>query len=279
MHLRMVTAAVLAVLASLMAWSALAASGTALGVDPQAEASTGGKPRVLIVGADISIGDRVTTGPKGQVQILFSDKTELVVGPNSSLAIEDYLLREDNSAGKLAINALSGTFRFATGGAAKERYVIKTPSGTIGVRGTAFDLTVDDLETEVLLFHGAVLLCNLANVCVTLDGSCQIGTYDLSEAINVGPAAGTTGEERREFKEAFEYAENQSPLLRQFWVATARQCFNQGFVGNAMPDLPANSAGGGGNPTPDNEPPPCDCDCEYISTSYYDDDEGGCDAE
>src|SRR5690606_42119301 len=85
-----------------------------------------------------SIGDRVVTGPSGQVQILFSDRTELVVGPRSALLIEDYLLRNDGSAGKFAINALSGTFRFVTGGAPKDSYVIKTPTGTIGVRGTAF---------------------------------------------------------------------------------------------------------------------------------------------
>ena len=88
------------------------------------------------VGSDIFIGDQVVTDARGLVQIKFSDNTKLVVGPNSSLVIEDYLLREDGSGGKLAINALSGTFRFVTGGAAKDRYLIETPTGTIGVRGT-----------------------------------------------------------------------------------------------------------------------------------------------
>lgn len=216
---------------------AIAASGTALGVKPDAEAETAGTPRVLTVGADIFIGDNVTTGAAGQVQIKFSDNTELVVGPNSALVIEDYLLRDDQSAGKFAINALAGTFRFATGGAAKDRYIIKTPTGTIGVRGTAFDFDVDAQGTRVLLFHGAVILCNLDNDCVTLDGTCEIGTYDMAESTLIGPAEDTTGNERRDLRDTFTYAQSQTPLMREFWVDKARECFNQGFVSNVAESL------------------------------------------
>lgn len=220
--------------------TALAASGTALGVDPQAEADTAGTSRVLTVGADIFIGDKVITGAAGQVQIKFSDKTELVVGPNSSLLIEDYLLREDQSAGKFAINALSGTFRFATGGAPKDRYIIKTPTGTIGVRGTAFDFNVDEVGTEVLLFHGAVRLCNLDGTCVTLDGTCEMGVYDLTQSMILGSPEDLSEEQRGALKAAFQYANVQTPLLRPFWVENARQCFNKGFVNDAPRSLIVN---------------------------------------
>jgi len=66
---------------ALFAGAAMAASGTALGVDPAAQAERRGTTETLVVGADIFIGDRVVTGPQGQVQIRFSDSTELVVGP------------------------------------------------------------------------------------------------------------------------------------------------------------------------------------------------------
>jgi hypothetical protein len=228
--IKKMTAVGLSIALAAIALSAMAASGTALGVKQQAEADTSGTSRVLTVGADIFIGDKVNTGPAGQVQIKFSDQTELVVGPNSSLLIEDYLLRDDQSAGKFAINALSGTFRFATGGAPKDRYIINTPTGTIGVRGTAFDLNVDDASTRVLLFHGAVRLCNLAGNCVTLDDTCEIGTFDLSESTVVGSPDDLPRAERDALKADFNYAQSQSPLLRQFWVEQARQCFNKGFV-------------------------------------------------
>ena len=246
--------------------SALAASGTALGVKPQAEADTSGASRVLTVGADIFIGDKVNTGPAGQVQIKFSDKTELVVGPNSSLLIEDYLLRDDQSAGKFAINALSGTFRFATGGAPKDRYIIITPTGTIGVRGTAFDFNVDDERTRVLLFHGAVRLCNLAGTCVTLDDTCEIGTYDLSQSTVIGSPDDLTGEQRDVLQAVFKYAEVQTPLMREFWVENARQCFNKGFVGNTQQSLVVDEED---EPAPDEGEEPCG-DSYYCCGEGYD---------
>ncbi len=265
--LRGMAAVGLSIALGLATLPAMAASGTALGVDPQAEVDTAGKSRVLTVGADIFIGDKVNTGPAGQVQIKFSDKTELVVGPNSSLLIEDYLLRDDQSAGKFAINALSGTFRFATGGAPKDRYIIKTPTGTIGVRGTAFDFDVDDvLGTRVLLFHGAVILCNLANECVTLDGTCEIGTYDLAESTIIGPAENTTGDERRDLRDTFTYAQSQQPLMREFWVDKARQCFNQGFVSNTPGSLVKDE---------DDDPPPKDDDCGGKGGKYNYQQKGG----
>lgn len=226
---RAIAVGALAVLMAGGLGAAWAASGTAFGVDPQAEAAKGGVTRVLTVGADIFIGDLVTTGAVGNVQIKFSDSTELVVGPNSSLLIQDYLLRDDQSVGKFAVNALSGTFRFATGESAKDRYLITTPTGTIGVRGTEFDFNVLPTLTEVLLYHGSVLLCNTDGQCVTLDGTCQLGTFDLTQAAVIGPASETEGDQREQFKQNFTYAQNQSPLERAFWFEEARQCFNQGF--------------------------------------------------
>lgn len=213
-------------------------SGTALGVKQQAEVASKGTQKVLVVGADIFIGDNVITGPKGQVQIKFSDKTELVVGPNSKLVIEDYLLREDNSAGKFAINALAGTFRFATGEAAKDRYVIKTPTGTIGVRGTEFDFNVlDDGTAQVLLYDGAVYMCDLNNECVTLDGTCEVGTIDSADATIIGPTDEITGEQRKALKQSFQYSNSQAPLNREFWFTQARECFNKGFVNEVSESL------------------------------------------
>jgi len=238
------------------------AGGKALGVDPDASAITDAVTRTLTVGSDLAIGDIVVTGESGLVQILFDDKTELVVGPRSRLIIEDYLLRADGSAGKFAINALSGTFRFATGVAAKDRYLIKTPTGTIGVRGTEFDFNVDEEGTEVLLFKGGLQLCNLKGVCVSLDGTCQVGTFDLAEALLVGPTDEINGEARKDLKQAFRYAEAQGPLMRQFWVDNARQCLNKPFVGSSFTEFTPSAPG----KTP-REPKPDPNDCEYFDVT------------
>ena len=241
---RLVTAFALLLLA---AQPALAASGTALGVDPAArlEDKTGAK--TLVVGSDVFIGDRVVTDARGLVQIKFSDRTELVVGPRSSLVIEDYLLREDGSGGKFAINALSGTFRFVTGGAPKDRYLIQTPTGTIGVRGTAFDLNVHDDHASLLLLHGSVVMCNLDNKCVTVDDFCDVGMFDAADARLLGNTNDFVGAERVSMRGMFPYSVSESDLMSAFRVEGARQCLNRA-PGAARPDSLIRSEGGGPPP-------------------------------
>ncbi|MDC9824067.1 FecR family protein [Devosia sp. ZB163] len=227
-----------------------AASGTALGVKPSAELESKTDTKVLTVGADVFIGDRVITGSAGLVQIKFTDQTELVVGPNSALLIEDYLLRQDDSAGKFAINALSGTFRFTTGRAPKDRYIITTPTGTIGVRGTSFDFNVDSADTRVLLYHGEAILCNKDKQCVTLSDTCELGQFDMTQSQILGHTDQFKGSAREDIKADFIYAVSQAPLLGQFRVEDAKQCFQRGF------ERPTNTASliegqSGGEPIPD----------------------------
>lgn len=204
-----------------------AATGIARGVDPDASAARSGDVKVLVVGADIFIGDVVKTGPQGQVQIKFSDNTELVVGPRSSLTIEDYLLRENGSAGKLVVNTLAGTFRFVTGNAPKDRYLIKTPTGTIGVRGTALDWANTATGTAAMLYHGAIEVCTTGGTCVTLEDVCDVAEYNSSEAVLIGHFDTITGDARAVFRSLFQYAVSQLPLLREFRINGAERCVNR----------------------------------------------------
>lgn len=226
---------------------AQAASGTALGVDPDAAARRAAETRRLIVGSDISIGERVITGTTGQVQIEFDDRTKLVVGPSSSLLIEDYLLREDGSAGKLALNALSGTFRFVTGGAPKDRYTIKTPTATIGVRGTAFELYVTKAWTYILMQQGAVTGCNSSGGdCLVLEARCEVGQISVGDAIVVGHADNVSGDDRQKLRQFFKYAVSQRPLMRKFHISGAERCMR----------APAGGAGAGSLVDPGQPGPP-----------------------
>ena len=222
--------------------------GKAVGVDPDAVAEADGADRVLVAGADISVGERIVTGASGKVQIIFADQTRLVVGPGSALVIEAYLLRGTDSVEQVSIAALSGTFRFITGRGPKEAYTIKTPNGTIGVRGTAFDLTVAPaFGTLVLLLHGAVRVCDSAGNCTELTNRCDLGS--------VAPATGAIlleGPARSERLDAFPYAQFQSQLLAQFRVNGANGC--------VVPQAVATdgSLAGAGEPAPQRQPGPKD---------------------
>jgi hypothetical protein len=195
-------------------------TGKAVGVAPSAVAQGNGGSRTLIVGADVALGEKVTTGRTGQVQLIFTDDTHLVVGPNSALVIESYLLRKDQSVGKFTVSALAGTFRFITGKSAKDAYEIKTPTGTIGVRGTAFDLTViRNVASYLMLFNGKVKACNFAGECADITAKCEIGAIDTTQAVVIGTEA-----DRQKLLELFPYAHFQSILDGKFRVSGANKC-------------------------------------------------------
>lgn len=229
------------------------ASGTAKGVDPAAAATRDRNTRTLIVGSDIFIGDKVTTGDKGQVQIRFSDQTELVVGPRSSLLIEDYLLRDNGSTGNMVVDMLAGSFRFVTGKAAKDRYLINTPTGTIGVRGTAFDTFVDRItgKVRVMLYHGSTELCDKADKCVVLSKACDLGEITDVDSLLLGNADDIKGDERQVLRGQFIYSESQSPLLREFRLEHAFRCLH--LQADAREPEPQHNQNG---PSIDTPPPP-----------------------
>jgi hypothetical protein len=196
-------------------------AGQAQGVDPQAEARAA-QTRTLVVGADIFIGDRIVTGPSGQVQILFADNTRLVVGPRSALLIQDYLLREDGSAGRMVLDALGGTYRFVTGSAPKDRYRINTTGGTISVRGTAFELLVGCGLAYALVQHG--IICS-GNECA--DNVCEVLKVAGGDSEVMGSTGDFTGKERAQLKEWFKYAVNQSSLMGKFRLPGGLDCLRR----------------------------------------------------
>jgi hypothetical protein len=241
-------------IAALPAVAHAAPAGVAEGVKVSAAARLVNDVRPLKVGADIFLGDLIETGPSGQVQIRFSDDTELVLGPSSLLRIEDYLIRNDGSAGKLAVDMLSGAFRFVSGDSAKNRYDISTPTGTIGVRGTSFDVEVDEAgETQIMLYEGQVRFCTNAGECKVLANQCDIGLIGASMTEILGNAISFDSEARKGLQKLFPYAHNQSSLLADFRVDSSRRCVT--FV----PPRPPSSKPS----TPKVEEEPT---CDYYST-------------
>ena len=192
--------------------------GTAVGVQPEASSRLGNTERTLFVGSDVSVGETIATGPSGHVQLLFDDQTRIVVGPRSSLVIETYLLN-GTAADRFAVNALAGTFRFISGTSPKPVYSIDTPTASIAVRGTEFDLTVGGGQNFVLLFEGALTLCQ-GDICVDLERRCDLGVVG-------GDDTGIytwIDERRQDFVGRFPLPNIQSAFLRPFRVQGAQAC-------------------------------------------------------
>ena len=155
--------AFVAVAYTLSSTTALAVEGIgeAMAVIDAASVSGQTGSRTLAVGSTVFVGELVETDDIGEAQLLFSDGTRMVVGPNSSLVIDELLFRSDAAENKFAVRALGGAFRFISGDSGDRGYSIRTPTATIGVRGTAFDFTVKPEEgTKLLLLEGEATLCN-----------------------------------------------------------------------------------------------------------------------
>lgn len=222
----------------LLASPSWSADGKAVGVNPEAVTRVSGGDRTLIVGADISLGDQVVTGASGQVQIIFSDQTRLVVGPGSALVIEAYLFN-GRTAEKLAINALAGSFRFISGNSPKSAYSIKTPTASIAVRGTKFDFNVNRGRTDLMLYEGAVRLCSASGDCEDVISRCDLGTVNAG----VSRLIGYSSPDHPPISETFRYARFQTPLLSDFRVSGAGRC-TQPPEQSGVPDALSTTTGG-----------------------------------
>lgn len=219
-----------AIVLAAAAFAALPASaadpaGNAVAVIQQASAELDGSGTPLSDGDEIFVGQRIVTGNDGQVQIVFSDDTHLVVGPGSTLLIEEYLLRNSGTASKFVIDALGGSFRFITGDSPKNAYAINTTTGTMGVRGTEFDLEVapNGGETHVVLYHGGVVLCDAAASCVELTKACDIGVIPKNDN-----AAVLAENDIAPLQEAgsFPYLKSQAKLRSDFKVDNPGKCLD-----------------------------------------------------
>ncbi len=99
-----------------------------------------GRERAAAKGAEINEGDTVITGKSGNAQLRMVDEGIVALRPDSMLKVEAYRYagKEDGSEkGILAL--IKGGFRTLTGfiGRANKRaYLVRTPTATIGIRGT-----------------------------------------------------------------------------------------------------------------------------------------------
>lgn len=97
--------------------------------------------------------DNVETS-NGRIGITFLDESQVRLTEHSQLVIDEFIYDPDPSKSKMALNFASGTARFITGKLAsidKQNILIKTPSATVGIRGTDFTITVDELGRSLII--------------------------------------------------------------------------------------------------------------------------------
>ena len=107
--------------------------GTTRSVTPAAHGSVAG---TLAVGSGVHADETIGTDKAGVAGLRFHDQSSLDVGPNSSVRLNKFIYDPNRSGGKAVLDAAKGSFRFSTGAQGGNRnYQVKTPYGTLGIRG------------------------------------------------------------------------------------------------------------------------------------------------
>lgn len=172
----------------LLVCAAFAVAAMTMPEDVRAAEDIGGATKIVrtVTGrlsgatARLARGDRVFRNQRlraasqslGQFQ--FTDGTRLALNANASVKLDRYVYAGGGSPSRMLLKAARGAFRFATGSMPSKSYRITTPSSTIGVRGTWFDVYVGRRgQTIVTAIYGTVEACNRAGSCRTLDTQCE----------------------------------------------------------------------------------------------------------
>lgn len=105
-------------------------------------------------GQDVISKDDLRTG-EGRLQVRFVDDSKLRMTEHTRIVIDNVVFDEDPSKSDLAMTFAQGTARFISGQLGKvdkENIRLKTPTASIGIRGTDFTVTVDEFgKTLVVL--------------------------------------------------------------------------------------------------------------------------------
>ena len=124
----------------------------------------------IVIEGDVGVGvqsmDEAVTA-NGTMRIDFVDETRVDITEQSRLVIDEFVYDPANDVGSLSIKASLGTVRYASGQIAKkykQNVKIRTPSATIGVRGTDFVMVVDEFGGSMITLLPS---CDTAGMCYT----------------------------------------------------------------------------------------------------------------
>lgn len=159
---------ILLILSSAIFFSPIATAATAIGhLDfafgkPTATA-TNGTARTLVKKSEIFEGDSIQTG-EGRVQIRFTDNSYVALQPNTLFKVDEYKWAgKADGTEKASYNLTKGGLRTITGligHVNKKNYEVRTPTATIGIRGTAYSAYVSNDGVLVTVQRGLVSVSN-----------------------------------------------------------------------------------------------------------------------
>jgi hypothetical protein len=109
-----------------------------------------GQARWWRSGLDVFHNETVVTAEVSASRVIFRDKSQLSIGPTSWVKLDTFVYDPNPATAAVSISFVKGVFRFVSGSSSKENYKITTPAASIGVRGTAFTVSILQGGREII---------------------------------------------------------------------------------------------------------------------------------
>jgi peptidylprolyl isomerase len=135
--------------------------------------------RKMAEGETLIFNQMVRTGADSAAELALIDRSHIAVGERAEIKIDEFVIDGNALVAKGAINVTRGALRFVSATLTLD-VKVKTPTATMGIRGTIFDLNVTGQSTEVAVHEGAV----------AIESPFGNRTVNPGEVVRVSPASG-----------------------------------------------------------------------------------------
>jgi hypothetical protein len=231
--------------------------GKALRATQTVRANGNAGSRVVNTDSDVFFLDRISTDAAGIGEFVFNDGTKLAVGNSASVVVDQFVLKDKSSFQKLGISATKGTLRWISGKSSSAAYKIKTPRGTMGIRGTAFDLTIRNGVVYIALISGSAQFC-YRSVCRTLRRSCDYVVAN-GQSVSEPRPVGSAFKSRAAAAKLFPYLASSGQLSSRFRIGGSG-CLTSASIIKPGDDSPKQNIQNTPAPAPAPSPPDDDDD-------------------
>ena len=178
----------------------------------------------------VSLGETLRTGRGTKMEIAFQDGTVIALGPKAKLTIDKYLFKKKDAKSHCETTLSRGAFRVVSGAIGKlapDAVKVKTPTATIGIRGTACVGEADTKKTLAIYTEGEAISVTNDKGQTILKGKAGMGCETL-KGQPPGPAKLYKLEEVNRLRN----------MVIQSIVRNAATAGQHGGVGHAAPPVP-----------------------------------------
>ena len=146
-------------------------------------------------GETLIFQQKVRTGVASAASLEFLDDSRLAIGANSEITLDEFVYQPNQGVARGSLKMVRGVLRFASA-LVKLNLRVKTPSATIGIRGTVFDVLASARSTEVAVRQGSVVVdtpagsrtVNQGEVVTIARGQGAVAGGAISQALMVAVA-------------------------------------------------------------------------------------------